>query len=195
MKTIIFLLLAVLLTTCGETVEGTKDQLPPITQTGENTFGCLFNGGLFLPAKSGTFNTIPEGSPITVYGYYSETDSSSIRIDAVRRKDRSNIHYIWLYIYKFHSIGVSIYELGDPIYHETNFQPTHCYISCRAVSPVTGKYKFYGSYDGSGEIVITYKDNLGIFSGTFQATLREDGGTEIVQITDGRFDINPKTRN
>ena len=30
-----------------------KDQLPPETQTGANTVGCLVNGKVFLPKKEG----------------------------------------------------------------------------------------------------------------------------------------------
>jgi hypothetical protein len=34
-----------------------KEQLPAITQTGANTFGCYVNGEIFLPRGSG-FNII-----------------------------------------------------------------------------------------------------------------------------------------
>lgn len=162
-------------------------KLPPATQIGANTFGCLYNGAVFTPAKSGGFNTIPEGDPITISGY----NFNSMRIDAVRRSKMTNIFYIWLFLYKFESTGT--YILHEGIFHNTSMQPAHSYIVCRGVSPTTGQYKMYSSYENSGEIVITYRNDSGIFAGTFHATLREENGTETVQITDGRFDINLKT--
>lgn len=192
MKTIKLILLntfACLLcaSSCKKTEIDEVAKLPPATQIGANTFGCLYNGSVFTPAKSGAFNTIPEGDPIKILGY----DFDSRKIDAVRRDGKGSVHYIWLYMHNAKRTGG--YELDNAIYHNTSMQPTHSYIVCRAVSPTTGQYKLYGSYENSGEIVVTYRNDSGIFSGTFQATLREENGTETVQITDGRFDINPKT--
>ena len=56
MKKLFFLLTAItLLNSCdkdGQLFAG-KDQLPPETQTGANTVGCLVNGKVYLPSQRG----------------------------------------------------------------------------------------------------------------------------------------------
>lgn len=174
------------------------EQLPPETQTGANTFGCLFNGKVFTPNEYiGFMMPSGGGGPISVYGYYHDTENYSNMIYAVRSSNITNIQYIHVYIYRMRLNGVGSYKTGDKVAYHTHYhQPFCCYISCRAVSPTTGQYKFYGSYANSGEINVTRCDNeKRIYSGTFNATLKEDGGDEIVHITEGRFDLNLHTLN
>lgn len=48
-----FLLLAAM--SCKKNKDSEKDKLPPVTQTGANTFGCLVNGKVYIPkGYSGT---------------------------------------------------------------------------------------------------------------------------------------------
>ena len=53
MKKILTPFLAILLIAASckktKTESESPDQLPPITQTGANTFGCLINGNVWLP--------------------------------------------------------------------------------------------------------------------------------------------------
>ena len=46
-----FLLISLIAISCKKTKTESEsvDQLPPITQTGANTFGCLLNGNVWLP--------------------------------------------------------------------------------------------------------------------------------------------------
>ena len=44
---IVFTFLLLIASSCKK--ESNKDKLPPATQTGENTFGCLVNGKVFVP--------------------------------------------------------------------------------------------------------------------------------------------------
>lgn len=99
-------------------------------------------------------------------------------------------------VLKFKINGVGIYSLKEAVYNTHDTQPFHSYISCRAISPKTGEYKFYGSYNNSGVINITRcdLDNF-IYSGTFNSTLKELDGDEVIEITEGRFDLNFKTLN
>lgn len=54
MRHIFNLLAAVILfTACGCSKDNLQEQLPPATQTGANTFGCLFNGKVFTLASPG----------------------------------------------------------------------------------------------------------------------------------------------
>lgn len=64
MKKLFFLLTAIaLLTSCDKDgqIFASKDKLPPETQTGANTVGCLVNGKVFLPHQQGI------SSPVNCY--------------------------------------------------------------------------------------------------------------------------------
>lgn len=56
MKNILFVLLLTLLNSCNNDDDNNSQdpvsQLPPATQTGENTFGALLDGEVFLPGQS-----------------------------------------------------------------------------------------------------------------------------------------------
>lgn len=170
---------------------GSNPQLPAITQTGANTFGCKLNGVVFVPNK-GSGSTVTE-HPLTVSGFYDNTDNWSSRVNGWRGTDVKNMLYIQVYLYKSVVIGKGDYPIGQaPIYDDN--PPFYSYIKCRAVSPSTGKYKNYGTYDNTGSIKITHMStDKFIFSGTFSGKLKDLEGTETVEVTDGRFDINLKT--
>ena len=113
MKTIIYLSLAALLcTACGCTKDNLPiDKLPPITQTGANTFGCLYNGKVFTPVKPDPqFMQPSPGDPISVYGFYFDTDNFSTMIYAVRSKNITNIQFIHVYIYQLDFKGIGSYN-------------------------------------------------------------------------------------
>ena len=59
-KLFLFVTITFLLSCCNKNDDDTPtnplEQLPPATQTGANTFGCLLDGELFLP--SGGFNSL-----------------------------------------------------------------------------------------------------------------------------------------
>lgn len=64
MKNLILILLIVLaVTSCDKDgqIFASKDKLPPETQTGANTVGCLVNGKVFLPHQQGI------SSPVNCY--------------------------------------------------------------------------------------------------------------------------------
>ncbi|MDO5666155.1 MAG: hypothetical protein Q4G63_13000, partial [Bacteroidia bacterium] len=197
-KTNLFIMTALFFLVGGmgcEKEKDAKDQLPPITQTGANTFGCLYNGKVFTPLKPDLqFMQPSPGNPLSVKAYYSDTENYSDMIYAMRGKNIINIQYIQLYLYQLDLNGEKTYKLEDAVFHSYFNQPFHCYISCRAVSPTTGKYKFYGSYTNSGEIIITRydKENF-VISGIFHAVLKEEDGDEITTISEGRFDLNLNT--
>src|SRR5690554_7337619 len=55
-------LITIILMACSPTKDEFVPTLPPITQTGENTFGCYANGVLITPRDgSGTFNVRDPG--------------------------------------------------------------------------------------------------------------------------------------
>ena len=178
--------------------EDETEQLPPITQTGANTFGFVFDGVVFTPTDSNSRGFGIDGggtSGISVFGDYSGTEHYSNRIEAKRYTNIKNVRVINVYIYQVAEIGVGVYNLGAYNIREGYKQPYNNYISIYAKSPTTGSWTEYYSYENSGEINVTRKDEDNVvFSGTFYARLRSNDG-EIVEVTQGRFDIDKKEMN
>jgi len=177
--------------------EDESEQLPPITQTGANTFGFVFDGVVFTPTDSNSRGFGIDGggtSGISVYGDYSGTEHHSSRIEAIRYTNIKNVRIINVYIYKLPSLGVGVYTLGEYNVIDGYKKPYNSYISLFAISPSTGDLTSYYSYENSGEIEITRHDEgFVVFSGTFRTKLLSADGKETVEIKDGRFDINLKT--
>ena len=73
-----------------------QDQLPPITQTGANTFGCLVNGQVFVPKDAGPSTTpgsarprgleISSGDGLQSFNYYAINARNYIDTDIYRRR-------------------------------------------------------------------------------------------------------------
>jgi len=78
-----------------------QDQLPPITQTGANTFGAIVNGKVFIPKDKTGYSApgggkakglnISSGDGIISKNYYA--------ISAVNYIDTDIYIYIYIYIY------------------------------------------------------------------------------------------------
>lgn len=101
MKTILILCTAFLFTACACTKNSKpilNEPLPPATQTGANTFGCTLNGQVFVPNLC-YCSVMPEFA-MAVYGYYRNTENSSVRIFANRGSNIKNMLFISLYLYK-----------------------------------------------------------------------------------------------
>lgn len=113
-------------------------------------------------------------------------------LSGLRQSNVKNAVYLDLYIHKFSIIGSSEYSLDHAYYYSDNNQPFHSYIRCKAKSPSTGEWKNFGSFSNSGKITITRFDSNGC-SGLFFGDLKEENGSEIIKISDGRFDINYST--
>jgi len=152
------------------------DQLPPATQTGTNTFGCLINGKAWIPTGGGAFSGINPTSG----GFFGEPNGSvSIYIKAYGEDDD-------VAIYLKNITAEGRYDLNK----NTSIMPA-------AVLPEAS----YGMYDimydpefvtdslHTGAVTITHADrNTGIVSGTFEMTLSQKNTGHVLRITNGRFD-------
>lgn len=147
------------------------DKLPPATQTGEQTFGCLINGEVFIPDNFG------QGRPNAFYQFV-----------------RGN-YTLGISAYKSDEKTVSIAFAGldvEPIMEEN-------YVLKNEISGnYYGRYSVNGglehlastSDNHPGTLIITNFDPENyIISGTFEFTVIDNDGKEI-RITDGRFDMN-----
>ena len=178
--------------------EDESEQLPPITQTGANTFGFVFDGVVFTPTDSNSRGFGIDGggtSGISIGGAHFESEHYSNKIMAHRYTNIKNVRVINLYLYKLYTEGIGTYYLGNYYVLDGYKEPYNSYISMFAISPNTGELTSYYSYENSGEINITRKDegNIYIFSGTFSGKLKSQDGEEIIEIANGRFDIDLNT--
>ena len=148
------------------------DQLPPATQTGANTFGCLVNGQAWTPQGH-------DGTSNYSVVYDSGLNGGLFDLKTYRYPGGSN---------KFQNIALNIisnarigsYSLGDTQRTRVVFQDTNtsCYWNSRDSATTYRR----------GTLTITRLDlQAGIISGTFAFTLYKPG-CDSVRVTHGRFD-------
>ena len=157
-----------------EDCDNPVDCLPPVTQIGANTAGCLVNGEVFLPAGE----SLNRGSVLhSQYLFYEGKYIFSITIT-----DRNGKHN------QLVQVGATGVELIENKTYE---------ITMESDSTFSGIYTIGGGLiDGfttnnetAGELKIIHIDeNLRIISGTFWFDAINNEG-EIVQIREGRFDV------
>ncbi len=161
---------------CKKKSENPIDDLPPVTTTGANTFGCLVNGELFIPkVKSG-----PLGALRANYDVYNSRPFLSI---SARNNQNPGSNDILLFI------NASSIKQGDNYSLTKRNQDNE---KSYAVYNYRGPKESYGTdYNTNdqvtGNIKITYFDK-GVVSGTFWFNAVSDAG-EKVEIREGRFDI------
>ena len=145
------------------------DQLPPATQTGANTFGCLVNGQAWTPqGYDGGSNYSVVYDPSYAHG--------TLNISVYRyRGDESSKQIMAIYSDSLRTTGN--YPLVKNGRQEALFKDRK--IGCEF---------FWGTYFRRGSLTVTRLDlQAGIVSGTFAFTLYKPG-CDSVRVTNGRFD-------
>jgi hypothetical protein len=175
MKHILFILLLPLLinASCKKTVTPNPtpavEQLPPATQEGKNTFGCLINGNIWVPYKTDFSRKLEV--------WYDPTyRNGSLRIIAERKKESVD-----------QSITIAIDSLDHLGYYSLNFSGSKIYYDDVIRNCI------YDSFDTSvfkmGKLNITKLDHQNrIIAGTFEFTLFKSG-CDTIKATEGRFDV------
>lgn len=168
------LLLGVLLglSQCKKKSPDPVDQLPPATQTGAGTFGCLVNGQVWMPqGNDGTSNytvsydTFPDGGLLEIATY---------RIDGPGVSDFQSLS---LWTKQLNNPGAFSFQNTQTAIARFNDQKTNCF--WRSSDPNTYR---------RGTLTLTRLDRqAGIISGTFEFTLAKPG-CDSVRVTQGRFD-------
>lgn len=187
MKNLLFILIAFLIVGCRDSSDDNSPKLPPETQTGANTFGCLVNGRLFYP-RDGTFDIMEANKAVVYFG-----NNKFDEILVANFKDGKPLNYMYFHIHDLPTKGV-----GEYVWKESNFNKgidglMQNYLYVRAFDYTTNTWKWYTSYENSGKTVITKYGGQPIVSGTFSGKLRTSDGKETIEITNGRFDINTST--
>jgi hypothetical protein len=176
MKNILLLLtLTLTLSSChkDDNTFSSNDQLPPETQIGANTVGCLVNGQVYLPSQSGL------NSPVNCFyqlynGEYFFTmafsDNKNSGPDVSVQTARLNLQVGQTYILNKNIIANGDYTGGGGTYR------------------LSTSNKYYTNTIKTGELKITKLDlPNAIISGTFWFDAINTAGT-VVEIRQGRFD-------
>lgn len=176
MKRILFVFLLSLLfsASCKRTITPTTpppevEQLPPATQEGKNTFGCLINGNIWIPYKTDFSRKLEV--------WYDQTyRNGSIRIIAERRKQAID-----------QNITIAIDSLDHVGFYSLNYRESKIYYDDLI------KNCIYDSFDASvfktGNLNITKLDYQNrIIAGTFEFTIIKSG-CDTIKATQGRFDV------
>ncbi|MGI9526781.1 MAG: hypothetical protein ACR2MS_06710 [Weeksellaceae bacterium] len=182
MKTKIFLfsLLALWLFTAGSCNDDDDngDRLPPITQTGANTAGYKLDGKVILPRQEISWVYGPSYGKGPLQGNLNDKvlELSIFNYLKISNPPIKGISKELIININVHNDSIS-FHLDKGTYG--NMVP---------------EYSKYSMIEGNLNF-LKKDENSGIYAGTFNAKLKEEKTGEILNITDGRFDINLNTLN
>jgi hypothetical protein len=149
--------------------------LPPETQTGAGTFGCLINGNIFKPKGD------PFGGPILSCAYQYINGGYYFQIKAFNKGGAVN-----------YGVGIftdssRIQEGLKLVLRNRNVQGEG--YGLYSISELQGLTNYITNTSDSGEVIIKKLDSINrIVSGTFWFDAINPSG-EKVQIRSGRFDM------
>lgn len=138
--------------------------LPPETQTGQNTFGCIVNGRTWVPSAPFPLNDL-------TVDYYQGT----FFVRATLKKDD---RYHIILICSDSTVISGNYLLNNSLYKQAQFYDfnTRC--------------TFKTNPNNLGYLEMTRVDTInGIFSGRFHFKIGIPGGCDTIRVKDGRFDL------
>lgn len=197
MKTLLFFMSLLAMTACSNNDDTPQDQLPEATTIGANTAGCLINGKVLIP-KNGS--QAIGGTPAYGLNYYYGNNfwpnkNDYWQLEIANKKD-SKTSGIILWIKNMQN-GNGDYLVGQSNGELYSDGPSNNQIIASVTTD--GINKTYYSSDNSGVIKITRSDlgyGISIYSGIFNCVLYDkDSPSELIHITEGRFDFNSLTLN
>lgn len=151
------------------------EKLPPITQTGANTFGCLVDGVAWLPNGSrpqyGGPNPDVYVDPTFQGGHFG--------ITAHQYKNFQS--QVGFGSGQYTNGGV--YDIGLPLQSISYTRFLNTLNTCEFSSFDPGTYR-RGFFN-----ISRYDLANGIFSGTFESTIKSQACGDTIRITNGRFDV------
>lgn len=156
---------------CTKSNVSPTDQLPPATQTGANTFGCLLNGKTFLPNGGGL------GMPNYSVIYEPDYRKGQLSISASRYTKEGDPD-------SRQSLTIVADSVQAPGHYPLNRRFQEGLFSDRRGCNFYSEDPRYRV----GELILTRADKArGIISGTFHFTLYQPGCDSVI-VTQGRFD-------
>lgn len=189
MRNLITLLIVAFLSGCSTDSNHPESQLPPITQTGANTFGVTIKGKVYIPRDPLGINVGPQGHGVIFTGSDIGTWREIIVVDGASAVGfKMVIHFKDLV-----NQGVGTYQLKQSDFHDNIDSAPIDHIYFKIWDSAINNYVYYGSLENQGELNVTRRDS-GILSGTFKGIFaRYNNPTDKIEITDGRFDFNLNT--
>jgi hypothetical protein len=197
MKKLFLLLLTTFIISCSTDDSSNNPvlKLPPETQTGANTFGCIIDGKILIPRSGNTSQVTPLSGARLFGGYPDVYDYFELKILDYKTPKNSS------FLFHLHNIvanGLGTYSIDKSNGMRSIDGLSNNYIHCNVFVNKTNSYQQYVSYQNSGAYTInrlTLSTGSGaIISGTFNCKLRNiNDPTDEIEITDGRFDINSLT--
>ena len=169
-KTILLLLTTLTLSCCNKDDDKPTNpvsQLPAETQVGANTFGCLINGEPFVVSNTSNQTAIYQDGGLLIGG---------------QKNINNNFSQVSVFISET-SIGEIISENNSYVLNSNTVPKGEYYIENQNCF-------YFTSSNYSGSITITKLDNINfIVSGTFEFKSISDNCEGIIDITNGRFDL------
>jgi hypothetical protein len=153
-----------------------EDQLPPATQTGAGTFGCLLNGKPWTPSGN-------SGTPNFLVNYDPTYQGGHLAVTAFRKLD-NNGHTQALGLSGEQLTKTGTYVLDNSITLQSPGLYNAGFTDNSKTSPCD-EYLFKPA-SRIGKFTITRLDKE-VVSGTFEFTLIQPG-CDTLRITNGRFD-------
>ncbi len=192
MKVKMLIVCFILCVSCSKSDDGQNFSLPPITQTGENTFGCYIDGRLLIPRNgTGTWMGPDPGMTYSGYGTFPNYVYNEIHVHDFKSGNGGMIN--------IHIISLHENSEGNYIINESNCQNgidanVNINLYCRLWNEKDQKFDWYCSIENGGTLTITrYDFDKGIVSGTFSCVaINRNNLNDTIEITKGRFDINWK---
>lgn len=173
-KLLLLLTMMLTLSSCNKDDDNNSDTLPPATQTGANTVGCLVNGEVFLPKQEGINPAV-----VVNYEYINGEFFFSLSFDNQIGTGLKGV-----------SIGTLRIDLqaGQTYILNKNNQDDGDFTGGGGLYTINTEIYYYTNADITGELTITRIDlSNSIISGTFWFdAINEDG--DVVEIREGRFD-------
>lgn len=152
------------------------DQLPPETQTGANTFGCLIDGKVFIPKGD------PLSGPIKKAQYQFINGKQGFGVSGSQKQNDGSITLVGL--------GGDSISLSVGIFSLTKFNSSGKYYGGYSeITFLNPGNNFYTNEIQTGQLTIKKFDTINqIVSGTFWFDAK-NSNDQIVQIREGRFDL------
>ena len=175
---IVLPLAALLLGGCGK--DDPTDGLPPATQVGANTGGCLLDGSRFV--AKGTAGSLLSNPIAALSGGFQNNDKYSVML---RGETPRGIAYVGLFV---RAQAVGTYPLNQKTSIAGGTQNS---LDCGWVSFSDSNELYLTDPRHTGRLTITLANqNAGISAGTFEFTAVSDqDSTKTIAVTHGRFDL------
>lgn len=168
MTTFLFAATLALSISCDQSVSNNDPELPPITMEGNNTFGCMLNGKVWLPIRDMSGGGILAELQTAI-------DTLGIIISADNARDDNGFT---LSVFDSPTIKIGEpYDLTNPDFFVRFFwynEATTCY---------------FDEIESGIAIFSRFDMTAGIVAGTFQFRAHSLNCNDRVVVTEGRFDL------